>query len=121
MNVRNGAITRSLVRQRRRIAQVAEHRLEQPVDAQAVRAPPRLGEHRRRGIERDHAVAVARQLDRDAAAARAQLHDRPGRALAGQHVERDVVVDAGAPAVVERPQPLVGLAAWCRCCSSHTR
>ena len=32
--------------QSRRIAQVAEHRLEQVVHAQAVGAAPRLGEHR---------------------------------------------------------------------------
>ena len=65
-------------------------------------------------------MAVARELDGDAPAARAELDDRPGRALARQDVERDVVVDAGAPAVVERPESLVGLAARCCCsCVAH--
>ena len=104
-----------------RAAQVADDRLEQIVDAQALCASPRLGEHRRRRIERDHAVAMPRELDRDAAAAGAELDDRAGRALACQHVERDVVVDSGAPAVVERPQALVGLPARCCCSASHTR
>ena len=76
-------------RQRRRIAQVAEHRLEQVADAAGGWARrSRLGEHRGRGVERDHAVAVPRELDRDAAAARAELDDRARRALAGEHVER---------------------------------
>ncbi len=66
-------------------------------------------------------MAVPRELDRDAPAARAQLHDRPRSALAGEHVERDVVVDAGAPAIVERAEPLVRLPAGCSCSASHTR
>ncbi len=88
---------------------------------QALRRPIGLGEHRRRGIEGDHAVAVPRELDRDAPAAGAELDDRPGRVLAQQDVEGDVVVDSGAPAIVERPKLLVGLAARCCCSCSHSR
>ena len=66
-------------------------------------------------------MAVPRELDRDAAAARAQLDDRPRRALTGEDVERDVVVDAGTPAVIERPEPFVWLPAGCSCSASHTR
>ena len=107
------------LRQRRRIAQVADDGLDQLADTQPLGAPLRLGEHHGRGVECDHAVTVARELDRDAPAACSQLHDRAGRALADQHVERDVVVDPGAPAVIQRPQPLVRLTA--RCCCSHNR
>ena len=121
MNVRKGAITRSLCGSggglRRSPTTVST---SSPTPSRCARRCG-LGEHRGRGIERDHAMAVARELDRDAPAAGAQLHDRAGRALAGQHVERDVVVDAGAPAVIERPQPLVRLTARCCCSASHTR
>jgi hypothetical protein len=110
---RDHAIAR---RQLRRIPEIAEHGFED--DVVTARAALGLGEHRRRRVERDHAVAVPGELDRDAPAARAELDDGPGRALAGEQVERDVVIDAGAPAVVERPEPLVGLAAR-YCC--HTR
>ena len=44
-----------------------------------------------------------------------ELDDRPLALLARQHVERDVVIDAGAPAVVERAQLLIGLATGCSC------
>jgi hypothetical protein len=31
------------------------------------------------------------------------------------------VIDPGAPAIVERPEPFVGVAARCCCSASHTR
>ena len=121
MNVRKGAITRSLGGSSGGSRRSPSDGLEQASTPRRCARRSRLGEHRRRRVEGDHAVAVARELDRDAAAARAQLDDRPGRALAGEHVERDVVVDAGAPAIVERAEPLVGLPARCCCSASHTR
>ncbi len=117
--MRNGAITRSLSGEGRGLAQVAVDDLDEIADVVAAGAPLGLGQHRRRRVERDHAMAVAGELDRDAPAARSQLDDRPLGALAGQDVERDVVVDAVAPAVVERPEPLVGLAAGCCRSASH--
>ena len=109
------------LRERGRIAQVADDELEAILDSQTLRAPLGLGEHRRGGVEGDHAMAMPRELDGDAPAARAELDDRPGRVLAQQHVIRDVVVDPGAPAIVERAELLVGLAARCCCSCSHTR
>ena len=88
MNVRKGASTRSLGGSgggSRRSPTTVSSR--SPTPRRCARRS-RLGEHRGRGVERDHAVAVARELDRDAPAAGAQLDDRPGRALAGEHVER---------------------------------
>ena len=85
MNVRKGAITRSLrgsggrARAGRRRRSRRDRRRRG-----AARAPLGLGQHRRRRVERDHAMAVARELDRDAPAAGAELDDRPRRALAGE-------------------------------------
>ena len=101
--------------------EVADDEFEAIGHAEALRRPGGLGQHRGGRIEGDHVVAMARELDGDAPAARAQLDDRPGRVLAQQDVEGDVVVDPGAPAIVERAELLVGLTARCCCSCSHTR
>ena len=99
------------LRERGRCSEVGLDQREPLADARLVGPRPGPGEHRRGAVEADQLVALPQQLDRHPPAADAELDDRPLDVPAHREVEGEVLVDAGAPDVVQLAETLVRLGA----------
>ena len=92
----------------RRVAEVAEAKVEPIGDTGCGRALGADLEHRGRRVDADHGHTGSRDRAGDSAGADTQLHDGPARGDRLLDVELDVLGDAATPGVVEPRDRVVG-------------
>ncbi len=85
----------------RRLAHVADPKVDEVADATLLGEGARHREHSLREVDADHGPPRLRDRNRDPARSDRELDDRPLAALRLLDVERDVLDDRGAPRVVD--------------------